>query len=56
MKQTEEHEITVRIRTRYPQEDWAALVGEMLGDLTLTEKGCIGDIGSGRSVEVQSIK
>ena len=37
MKQTAEHEITVRIRTRYPQEDWPVLVKAMLDNHSIKD-------------------
>ena len=51
MKQTAEHEITVRIRTRYPQEDWAALVSDALNSRSVAGKGRIVDVSSSKPTE-----
>ena len=51
MKQTVEHEITVRIRTRYPQEDWAALVSDALNNRSVAGKGRIVDVSSSKPTE-----
>ena len=51
MKQTAEHEITVRIRTRYPQEDWAALVSDALNCRSVAGKGRIVDVRSEQLTE-----
>ena len=48
MKQTAEHEITVRILTRYPQEDWAALVSDALNCRSVAGKGRIVEVCSER--------
>ena len=56
MKQTEKHEITVRIRTFYPQEDWAALVSDALNSRSVAGKGRIVDVSSERLVETQNLK
>lgn len=51
MKQAAEHEITVRIRTRYPQEDWAALVSDALNSRSVAGKGRIVDVSSSKPTE-----
>ena len=51
MKQTAEHEITVRIRTQYPQEDWAALVSDALNSRSVAGKGRIIDVSSSKPAE-----
>ena len=56
MKQTAEHEITVRIRTRYPQEDWAVLIGDMLNRRSVAKEGRIVDVISERLVGMQNVK
>ena len=51
MKQTAEYEITVRIRTRYPQEDWAALVSDALNSRSVSGKGRIIDVSNSKPTE-----
>lgn len=56
MKQTAEHEITVRIRTRYPQEDWAAIVSDILNRRSVAKEGRIVNVISERLVGMQDVK
>ena len=56
MKQTAEHEITVRIRTQYPQEDWAVLIDDMLNRRSVAKEGRIVDVFSERLVGMQDVK
>ena len=37
MKQTAEHKITVRIKTRFPREDWPVLIKAMLDEHSIED-------------------
>ena len=52
MKQTAEHEITVRMR--YPQEDWAVLVSDMLNRRSVAKEGRIINVSSERLTAMQN--
>ena len=56
MKQTAEHEITVRIRTRYPQQDWVVLVSDMLNRRSVAKEGRTINVISERLAATQNVK
>lgn len=51
MKQVTERDITVRIRTKHPHEDWAALVSDALNSRSVAGKGRIIDVSSSEPTE-----